>query len=654
MRVSIAENECDKLWGISDEIPDYSILDSAYYKNRDYYIPNLSDINYYGYNWDMVQGGVSDLGRELLGFKYAGKVPGFKSKYYHGLRIIQHLWSQNDVTIYREKNGIFIPNNYFLRAFKRCCENDRLALAGCASSGKSFAASVYALISFYSNPQDTTVLISTTSGGAAERRVWGEIKSLHNKARWKVGSIIDYLKCITFEPNKEILESKKRGGGRDLRNGIIMVPIPKGAEGENALATIIGTKNENIIWIIDEMTEMIPGIRRPMSNLASNIKNQLIGIGNSKSKLDPHGEFCEPLLGWDSINQSFEGWETKTGWCEFFHGEASPNFHPSCKYIYDIEDFPFPRLSNRIMMDTIAIENASKNDVEQGRKTIDYMRFAVGFWAAEDTSLTILSPGKIKEKSADKRVFNETYKPKRKIAGFDAGFTRGGDKNKLAIGDITQIYGDIPGSTRDILILPENCHTISPRADSDKSYKKLVAEEVVRICRQEGVEAKDFYCDAYADGGEMLKYLIAEWNSTEIHALSSTEKPRNDERYYDKVTEFWYQVADGIQADVIKGFNISSDYSADFFARHYESSGRGQVRAEKKADMKIRVKRSPDAGDSVAYMVEGAVRSGLDISLNKKVGEKKKLPPRLRPRGMQDENKGLVQVEHKEAIGSNY
>ena len=53
--------------------------------------------------------------------------------------------------------------------------------------------------------------------------------------------------------------------------------------------------------------------------------------------------------------------------------------------------------------------------------------------------------------------------------------------------------------------------------------------------------------------------------------------------------------------------------SKDLFARRYEPLGKGRVKVEKKLDMKKRIKRSPDAGDSFCYMIQMAIRAGFTL-----------------------------------------
>jgi len=77
----------------------------------------------------------------------------------------------------------------------------------------------------------------------------------------------------------------------------------------------------------------------------------------------------------------------------------------------------------------------------------------------------------------------------------------------------------------------------------------------------------------------------------------------------------------GYSKGIVRDFNTSSAYARDLFSRLYCSTAKDTVECERKHDMKKRIRRSPDDGDSFVYMVEGCKRSGMfvirDIYLDK-------------------------------------
>ena len=563
----------------------------------------------------------NQLVKELKCFDMAGsvrKVADVRDRFYHGVNIVRMLWDNKNIAIHKElKNKKTVFNTYFLNAFKALCNGEDWILTGPASSAKTFTVSVYFLVRFFSNPTNTTCLITTTSGTSSERRTWGQIKQLHNSAKFEewfpnedgrrssIGSVIDYLRCITFNPTKEILNEKSQG--RDLRNGLIVVPVANDSTGENALGTIIGTKNTNILWAIDEMPEMMDGIMQPRANLEMNERFQFIGIGNANRKSDPHGSAAEPINGWDSINKDRDRlWKAKTANVLFLHGEESPNDHPFVQSteILEKSDYPFPYLSNKIARDKIA-NDVGDGSVEEGKKTLLYSRFCIGFWYGDDVSNTILSEAFVKKHNANAEPL--PWGPYDVVvkAALDPAFTIDGDANSLFI---ARCGRDIHGKQQ--IIFPTEAIEINPIADNDEDYRRAVAAEVVKQLEKAGCSPKDFGMDINGDGGLMYAAILEAWKKQSVIPISSMGSS-SDERYDNKVTEYWFSIPNLIKAGVVKGFNTRSMYARDLFSRHFYNKGKTKVAVETKKEMKKRIKRSPDHGDSACYCAHLINMSGL-------------------------------------------
>lgn len=605
---------------------------------KTYSLPRITE-NDYGVSWpSSCEGGeVDQVTKELRGFANP-EAFGFESRYRHGLRLIQMLWPKEVklyavVEHYGTGDSEVVWNSYFMDAFAAMCGENRVSLTGCASSGKSFAVAVYCILMFMSAPTETTIMVSTTAGTDAERRIWGEIKVLHSALSdvYPVGTLIEYLKCITFDPRQEI---DVRGGEgkldfkRDLGTGIIVIPIPKGGEGDKALGKVIGTHSPRVIWAIDEMPHMMDGILRPESNLEFNTFYQLIVIGNANRKLDPHGKISEPAGGWESVSMADDGWVAGDGTrVVFLHGERGPNLHPAVDPgLTDKSALPFPYLSNRIAIRNVALRNGyGKTDEERianGKLTIDYMRFAIGFWYGDDVAQTVLSSAYVKEHGADSEIFEWSHSARVKVAGFDPSFSAGGDKNVLAT---AEIGSDSKGAQ--ILSIGKS-YAIKATAEARDSFRKEISKSVVDRCVAEGVLPENFFMDISGDGGLMALEINDEWGDrlhrqVRINGISSLEKTGDeDDRYFDIVTKLWFQVQRAVATGRMRGFDIRSDYAKDLFERMYESVGRGVVRIEPKGNKKTtagggfraRMGRSSDDGDAFVYCLEGAKRRGFSLS----------------------------------------
>lgn len=610
---------------------------------RDYTLPEPS-VNDFGVEWPIGTNGqeVDQISKDLLGFRLADGEnirEGFLTKYEHGLRLIQMLFPER-VKLYRIvkhwKTGksTVVWNHFFLDCFRDCCEHNRVCFAGSASSGKTFATAVYCLLSFMCNPMNTMIMISTTAGSDSERRIWGELKELHREAnaRFKLGTLIDYLKAITFDPSREVDEKSKSAESRDLRNGIIVIPIPKGNEGEKALGKIIGTKNAVVIWVIDELPEMMDGVLRPESNLESNVKYQFIGLGNSGRPTDPHGKLCEPDDGYDSISVDHDHWWAGDCFVRFLHGGRSPNFHPAIDpNITRKEDYPFPYLSNKVFMENVAYRNGTgrtrEDRIETGKRTVDYMRFAVGFWYGADIPVTVMSKELVTMNNAhvDHAYFDQGGTTG--VAGFDPAFTANGDSNEISFCK----FGNSMNGEQILLTEPETV-TIRTTVQDRVAFRTEIATAVINECEKRDVDPERLFMDISGDGGLMALEISRVWSEKKGRhvaptGISSLEKTGDeDAAWHDIVTKLWFQAVMAIGTGRIRGFNLMSGYAKDLFERQYESVGKGIVKIESKSSkaggkrgMKARIGRSPDKGDSWVYMIEGAKRSGFDIR-NKPIG----------------------------------
>src|SRR6185312_10344697 len=112
---------------------------------------------------------------------------------------------------------------------------------------------------------------------------------------------------------------------------------------------------------------------------------------------------------------------------------ASPNFHPAVNpEETDKTKLPYPFLSNHISVYRVAELNGQGN-AELGKRTINYMRFAVGFWYGDGIQQTVLSSEQVKEFNAQGPA-NWGPRPRKMLCGADFSFTAEGDKNSLAFG----------------------------------------------------------------------------------------------------------------------------------------------------------------------------------------------------------------------------
>lgn len=564
-------------------------------------IPSVKN-NDYGLDWPP---GVSQLAIEFKCFQMAkdnNRIGKVESAFNHALRIIQLLWADEYVSI---KRG-HVYNTYFLDCLYDLCKFKSLAITGPASSGKTYSSAVFLLICFYSAPDSTSVLISTTARQDSERRVWGDVKKLHRAARFtenmlpEIGEIIEYAGCIVYNPSKI---AGKDFNVRDFRNGIMVVPTGGDSSGEDALNKIMGTKNTNVYWMVDEGPAMPADIMSPRSNLEFNDFCMFIMVGNAQFKTDPHGRACEPLAGWSSINSNMKRWRGRTLDVLFLHGERSPNdiYQPS---VTEKRELMYPKLSNVFARDAVAEFNGN-GDIEFGRNTPGYWRFAIGFWMGSDEQQTVLSEGFVKMHKADQKPEPWGVQRVRVFAGFDPGFTSGGDANSIFF-----IHFGYTLKGKPQVMFETESVEIRPAVTDRKEYATAVGEQVVVLARdRREVDPQDLGGDVSSDGGITFDAIGKAWGLTGFKLLSSLESS-NNARYKNRVTQYWMGVRDLIATGLVRGFNINSHYAKDLFERRFVQEQK-EFKVEKKSDMKKRIGRSPDNGDAASYAAHMILQSGV-------------------------------------------
>lgn len=553
----------------------------------------------YGLNWP---DGLPQYFKEAIGYK-AGGIDGH-SAFYHLIQMIRldlpHVQLHSEGYI----------NTTFLRVINECTIEPDIAIAGAASSGKTFPAGIFILEDWKAAPHETLSFVCTTSIGASEDRIWGAIVSNHGKSIYQVGKYIAHKYVIAWDNLSD------EASEREYNCAIKAVAIPPGEEGRKAISTFRGRKNKRVRIVYDELPEMERFATNANINLESNPDFRATYIGNPHRQDDAHGEICKPshLRGFKSIDQTCEKWLTRTGACIFMNGEWSPNFQAPVG-----DPIPFPYLTNRKVLKKM-LKRCHGN-----RNSIEYYRNAIGFWPDSSVSETVLSLEILEAKEALKRKKWKDMNRK-KVAGFDTGFTHGGDDCVLEVGEV-----GMTNENRRVLQHKKEYVIIPPATGL---FEEEIAKKVVDILRLEGVEPENFGMDISSDGGKIYREIVRYWLSlgkrtaANCHAISSMGKPSErlvsnvdirkcSDAYDRRVTEYWMMIREGVMTQCIMGIPFvegeDNELVNELCARLYEIIGK-KFSIETKKDMKLRLKHSPDRADAFSYMVEMARRLGLTFT----------------------------------------
>lgn len=464
-------------------------------------------------------------------------------------------------------------------------------------------------------PNESAVIVCSTTKEMLRKRVWAQIAHFHNKLYERFGA-----KAKKENIFGELIDSetKIRWRAGDDKNCIFGMAVDDGPVDE-AINNLIGIHTTRVWLMLDEMQGVRPPIvsAKVLGNLAKNPESYFLGMGNPESLNDPLGVHSEPLAGWGSVTiGETEQWETKggpmkgRGLCQSFIGTKSPT--------YDSEGEK-KRLSWLINDEWIKahLESVAFND-----KDPSYLSQALGVWPMSGLESTILSDQIITTfKLKERAVWTERFTW---FASLDPAFTTDGDACILYFGrrGMTEVDGKrrwmidfSPTEGKPGWVL------VPIVSDSGVPVDYQIVNFCKARCEERGIPPEEFALDSTGVGGGLGSIFKREWGA--VHAVDFRGKPTGNpvsdtnpkpayEEYDTRASELNFSIRQFAVAGSLRG--LSNEACIDFSARRTEYKNK-KNRAEPKKEMKKRINRSPDHGDTVAIGLDlcrerGAVPSG--------------------------------------------
>lgn len=489
--------------------------------------------------------------------------------------------------------GILWPktiwNPWLVRQCQSLCDYGRVHWAGCATSGKTFAQAIYAMVWWLCAPTKSTVIFTSTTAKMIRRRVWPVIQMLYNSAPKMPWNMVD----------SELILQASKG---DRKNAITAIAVNEGSTAK-AVGEIQGMHNERMLVMVDEAPETRDAAFEATANLEKGtLEFQFVTAGNPVSFFDQHGRACEPLAGWYSVTVDSDEWLTKDGGiCLHFDGTKSPGLKDSkLHFLYSEKDL--------------------QNDLRlRGEKSPSFWKFCRGFWAPDGTTQTVFNEGLVFKHRAQepKRFMSET----RAVAGIDPSTSAGGDEIILRFGRV----GDLENGVMAVDVSPFAVIAGGPILPSVVSIRidattvrtdpaeAQIARATVAECVKRGVQPSDLGCDATGATHGVASRIIEEFGNREITLvyfgglaskapISVSNKKTGSETYKDRVTELWFTCREFLIHGQLGGLDPTT--IVQFCAREYEEVGKPVViEVESKTKMKSRFGRSPDHADALAVLI---------------------------------------------------
>ncbi len=504
---------------------------------------------------------------------------------------------------FRNAARLAFPNvewsNWTVDQLESLCENKFNSWTGCAAAGKSFSSGIFAMLWWLVAPNESSVVLTSTTGKMVRKRVWPVIQELyHGCKKIPESPVLRYGFPGNMVDSKTSLQASKG----DDKHGIYAIAVRDGST-QKAVAEIQGVHSKRMLIIIDEATDTPEAIFESLSNLRKGCDNfHLLVIGNPISHLDPHGMCCEPEEGWDKVNVDDDWWKTAgvpkweidPGICLHFDGLKSPNVklgHKKFNGIFTAED----------------LERVRK--IESGEESINFWKFTRGFWPPEGVCQTLFSEAMCERQ--DVRGKHTFISKATLLAALDPAF--GGDRCTLKFGTM----GDIDQSGKLGITMKETVE-INPKAKSKFEVDYQIAHRAIEECKSRGVTPDCFALDATGIGRGVAAIIIQEWSSEILKvefSAAASKRPASSEDsrpscdvYDRKVTELWCVVREFIKAGQLKGLTRAD--IKELCSREYEVVSRKYSLNTKEKCRQI-LGFSPDNADCISILCELARHKGM-------------------------------------------
>lgn len=472
------------------------------------------------------------------------------------------------------------------RAF---CEKKHNAVCGCAGSGKSTIAGLYAFFFLLAAPNDTAVLIASTTIDAAKKRIWKEIRKFFTEALRLTGKLGELT--LIGNPKPCVRSSKT-----DTAHGIYVVAVAKG-EVEKGVEALKGFHPKRLLMIGDETDSINQAVVDVGANQeVGTLEYQTIWLGNDPSMFNPLGRMMEPAKG-KAVGLEHVEWISTTGVnCLRLDAYDSPNLRDNDKWKGIIR----------------------KQDIDSILKR--YGDNAPQVW--------IMLRGIHPPEGADSTVVSEAllgrYNCSQGVV-WERGFTLSATLDPAFGGDrcVYRTFGrgrDTSGKTR-VLLMEKIVIPISA-TDTQNPAEYQIAKKVIEFNKARGIQPEEFSGDSTGIGRGVMAVLRTEWSPrinecnfggapSDMPVSEEDNKPAK-EAYDRRVTELWFSFREFVMADMIRG--LDSETAVEFCQRRFEIVNR-KTRLETKDDMKARGLESPDFADAVVVYIHMIREKGINASV---------------------------------------
>ncbi len=564
----------------------------------------------YGGQW---REGTTDLEVEFQSIQREGKWKNRAGKecgaglFHHFKQAISLIWPDED------------HHRWSDLILKEYLENRITVIIGSRDSGKTRGISKAVLVDYYCFAEETLTLMTSTNIRGLELRVWGDIKSLHQRAvklhPELPGNVSDSKHGIFTDAIEE------GGDVRDQRKGILCVPC-LGSRGEfmgESLKDFCGIKQKRRRLVGDELQFLPRDYLRVLDSLdKGSFRAAFLGnpIAENGKALDA---VSEPKCGWGAQEEITKTtvWENKyNGRTINLVGTDSPNFDAET-----LNKFPY-------MVDQGDVDRVSARP--GGRDSLEWWSQIMGVRKAGAVSNRVLTIPEIEAGEGFKEPVWSGASKLTRIYSIDAGF--GGDdcvETWLEFGKL--VNGVTAISFGEQRVIPIFLSAKDPDGGMVTAEKQIAKYSKVR-CAALGIPDANVFFDAgmFATlAVEMAREMSPAVNAVNFGGVATDRPVSNDMFMFEHdsknrrlktwnehvskfVTELWFVVRLLVQCRQARRF--PREAAEEFSRRQWSYVSRDRYELETKEDYKLRNSgESPNKADSLVIAVEGARRRGFQI-----------------------------------------
>ncbi len=525
------------------------------------------------------------------------------------------------------------------RMVREMCDEVELAVAGCANAGKSDPASLYAIVSYITDPTHTLVIMMSTTLKEAKQRIW--------KTLLEYWFGVKHLPGMYMKSSNEIRGLSYDGESYGQSSGILLMAGEKSKESES-INRLIGIKppktgvpaetyeeivakgefsdlmdkfdeetlrdllprlnnlsaerTGKIVILLDEMTGLSEAV---LDAIRSNIKFanmghvQIIGLGNPDKIYDCFGLLATPEKGWDNVDlENDDEWETKGGGkCIRFDAEKSPRVtEPNDKYHW--------------LPSQAAIDGLIR---DYGRKSRYFMRMVKAMWTLDGGEDSIYSPADIELSGARQGEVVWGYVPPTPTSFLDPSFVAGGDK---ASATFALVGEDINGEKVFLTTGSVNIEVDVTLKDTPVSYQ--IVHNWKKECVKRGIRPENAAYDRTGGGEPFGGIVHTQWSPLVTGITSAGAASKNPipgeinpatkkpvlacDRFANRASEIWWSAHPLFRSQQI--FGVSEALAKELCSRRSCSKSGMKLKVEEKPVFRSREGKSPDESDSFLGLVD--------------------------------------------------